>query len=725
MQPFSVHCETCGARLKVRDPAAVGEIHACPKCESMVHILPPASLGAAAAATAAETAAAPLPTAGQIVSPDFGSEIDELLDPTPTPAVLPAVEQTPQTPQTPTPAEAPAAEAPPAPPAAAAPESVQLPEFAVAQEQTSSATAEVVATESAAASFAFPEEPTPPVSSGFGLTGGLLSAMGQTSLLIWGSMAAVTLVALGAIGIAWSGPSTKGPTPAVAQQTSNKNTSAKATLPVVVETRKPAVEVVEQKSSAMEVAASLVVSPLPNDTLALNNAAPPPPLPALPSLPAEEVEPSLPEETPAAPDPDAPLPLLDPLAFDSANLDLLLIPTPATPPATTSAPLDAQKPALEEPAPGAPDPLRLALGSRPTRRFEPGSAVRGPSSVEAFTEGEVKTRLAMPLAEIRWTEVPLHQALAELGSLAGVPITLDPTALRMAASSAATPVSLVQNDATIEEIAAALAAKVRLTVAQQPGGLVVVKKGADLLRKVDYRVGDLLAAGDTDASALADLIRAMVAPESWAAGDKANLIVQGDSLSVEQPAALHYQILLFCERLRKARGLATRSRYPRSRIQVEPRLVALQARLSRPTTFAFVDWTPLVQVFDYWQESSDLVILVDWQALAAQDQRPMSTVVGSVNHLAWGDALDATLHPLDLDWVPVDDKTIQVTTRAAASREVWVEFYRATDVGKLRERIAQACDEISLDSLVIQTDAAGKLIIVRGNRQVHKAASSR
>ncbi len=41
MELFSVTCTTCRARLKVRDLAAIGQILACPKCQSMVQVAPP------------------------------------------------------------------------------------------------------------------------------------------------------------------------------------------------------------------------------------------------------------------------------------------------------------------------------------------------------------------------------------------------------------------------------------------------------------------------------------------------------------------------------------------------------------------------------------------------------------------------------------------------------------------------------------------------------------
>ncbi|MGB7323676.1 MAG: hypothetical protein WBD31_02305 [Rubripirellula sp.] len=42
-QPYAVQCPTCGSRLRVTDPAVIGTIAACPKCQSMVQIDPPAT----------------------------------------------------------------------------------------------------------------------------------------------------------------------------------------------------------------------------------------------------------------------------------------------------------------------------------------------------------------------------------------------------------------------------------------------------------------------------------------------------------------------------------------------------------------------------------------------------------------------------------------------------------------------------------------------------------
>src|SRR6186713_3206537 len=59
LQPFRITCETCRSRLKIRSADVIGQIHACPKCGSMVQVVPPAGWDPNSAALAAEQTSAP------------------------------------------------------------------------------------------------------------------------------------------------------------------------------------------------------------------------------------------------------------------------------------------------------------------------------------------------------------------------------------------------------------------------------------------------------------------------------------------------------------------------------------------------------------------------------------------------------------------------------------------------------------------------------------------
>lgn len=75
MEPFFLRCETCRARLRVRDERFLGQVQSCPKCGSMVQILAPAGWLAAGETTPASEAA----DVAAVESPSWGgSTVDTL-----------------------------------------------------------------------------------------------------------------------------------------------------------------------------------------------------------------------------------------------------------------------------------------------------------------------------------------------------------------------------------------------------------------------------------------------------------------------------------------------------------------------------------------------------------------------------------------------------------------------------------------------------------------------
>lgn len=69
MKLFSVQCTTCRARLRVRDEAAVGQVLACPRCGSMVHVVPPAGWRASQVFRADDDSAGDAASAGAEKAP--------------------------------------------------------------------------------------------------------------------------------------------------------------------------------------------------------------------------------------------------------------------------------------------------------------------------------------------------------------------------------------------------------------------------------------------------------------------------------------------------------------------------------------------------------------------------------------------------------------------------------------------------------------------------------
>src|SRR5207247_748683 len=147
-----------------------------------------------------------------------------------------------------------------------------------------------------------------------------------------------------------------------------------------------------------------------------------------------------------------------------------------------------------------------------------------------------------------------------LTDLASSGITLDPIALELVAASPRTTVTVNMQDTTLAKILQEAVGQKHLDVAAQGDGVRVVLPKPDERRATDFDVKDLVTG--TDAAAIGQLIEHFVAPATWkSAGGAGAIQVNGTTLHIEQSDAVRRQVVICCERLRLARGLALRSKY--------------------------------------------------------------------------------------------------------------------------------------------------------------------
>jgi hypothetical protein len=351
---------------------------------------------------------------------------------------------------------------------------------------------------------------------------------------------------------------------------------------------------------------------------------------------------------------------------------------------------------------------------------DPSVTVRvGPGATDAVRSRNVAEHLSLKVESLDLASVPLVQFAAITSEMGNVPVTIDPDALAMAGVSPRATLDVQARGTTLDKLLHAALAKVRLDFVERDGQVVIVNPNRDIRRGVDYDVGDLVEVGAKDATAVSELVQRFVAPESWQGGAGGGTIrVDGTKLHVEHANRVQIPILLFCERVRLARGLALRSRYPAERLSVESPYVKLSAKLSKPTTFTFLPWTRLADVVREWQASTGVTILVDWTALAKEELAPSTPIACSAINRPWDAALDSVLEPLGLAWWAVDAETIQITSHAALAGIERIEFYPAP------KRQAKSDDVAVSGASRVERDAVSGRLIVLGSPEVHRQLAS-
>lgn len=302
-------------------------------------------------------------------------------------------------------------------------------------------------------------------------------------------------------------------------------------------------------------------------------------------------------------------------------------------------------------------------------------------------ERDVASLLSQELAGISLERVPLHRFADEMAMLCGVSISLDPEALASLGLAVDQPVSVSTGPASIQAVLKSALAPLGLAAATVHNQLQITRAatGGGLI-KIRYSLDDLAGSEGSSIEVLAGLLRTHIVPGSWKEnGGRGQLTVTELAIEVDQSPLVHDQILVFCEKLRVARGQPTRTRFdaakpttarfhPR-RYDLAPRRTKAKSALSETVQASFVSPEPLSGIATVFGRQSRCVVLIDGPALAAAGLSSESAVALDAAGVPLADALARATEPLGLAWRAVDERTVEITTPVALATRPEVEFY--------------------------------------------------
>jgi hypothetical protein len=348
--------------------------------------------------------------------------------------------------------------------------------------------------------------------------------------------------------------------------------------------------------------------------------------------------------------------------------------TAKPPPGAVAPPPNAEeKPAVAaKPAPKADQPPT----AKPTAEM-PAEPAQEPAKPAAPVV-DLPTRLAAVIPEMDFPKTTLGELLPLIEAVSGVSVTLDLDALGRLGVTLNDRVNLRQSGKTVRELLDAVAAARGLVVTQVNNCVVLTSPEAERrsLKTIPYSVSDIAGIEPKNIAAFGDLVRMLVAPETWrTAGGQGTIKPSGDSLIVEQIDAVHGQLVDFCERLRAARGIPLRSRFNSEKFSLVTRTDRAMDVLSRPVTLNFFQPTPLGKILAGLSQGGQTKIVVDWAAQGVDGPASQPKGVLKAQGQTLGSALETLLRPLGLGFRAVDAGLLEVTTLKVIDQRLELEFY--------------------------------------------------
>ena len=349
---------------------------------------------------------------------------------------------------------------------------------------------------------------------------------------------------------------------------------------------------------------------------------------------------------------------------------------------------------------------------------------------------DIDARLADQIPEIEFPNVPLMKCLRFVSDFSTIPISIRPEALLFARRSPGSRIELRKQNSTVEEIVKEILDSLKLMYIIRDDQLIVTNKAPDSLglKEVTYRLHDLVGQEPTASQEWAELIRRLIAPNSWRKnGGTASITNQEGSLVVRQTGPRQWEVLELCEKLRVARGLSPKSGYRRDRFELTTRTQRARHKLSQPVKLNFRQPTRLVDILDRLGQETQSFVLVDWINLRDAGWSADVTATLRAQNVPLKKAIVDLLAPLGLAYRVVDATVLQVSTRDALQERYEVEFYRVVELlqngmadAQLMARIREVLGSqiFHADLGVLHLDVPSQCLIARLSQHDHQRLSA-
>lgn len=299
-------------------------------------------------------------------------------------------------------------------------------------------------------------------------------------------------------------------------------------------------------------------------------------------------------------------------------------------------------------------------------------------------------QLEMELHGVAIEPLPLSKFLDFISRLTKVAIHVEPAALRatnVSMSDLVTPsptATNVQNLLTETLLTMDLGFEVE-------GDLIVISfPNASIAESRDYDVSGLGVIGTANPELLTEVVKAMIAPESWSEGSGNSIGVTPGTITIVQRPLVHDQIAGFLAQWSAAvAGTEPPAGSVVSESEAESRARAKEL-LAKRISIERLQAIPLKQLASDLSEVSGGTILVDWQVLAADGWTGDTELPCNAFDQPLSVALDDTLHSAGLAFRVLDAQTLQITTLVDLLQSPEVRFY------DVRELVARGITDVEL-----------------------------
>ena len=297
---------------------------------------------------------------------------------------------------------------------------------------------------------------------------------------------------------------------------------------------------------------------------------------------------------------------------------------------------------------------------------------------------DIERQLGLPCAGLRYRDVSIIEILRDVTVISGIPISVDFASL--VRDGGASDKRLLPNinvdiaDTDFREAIELIAQEAGWTSSVTEAGVSLTGPNASKLQQKIIDLAPIATLGDDGLDGVVDSIKVMIATDSWFSEDQPfRLERNGTSLTVHHVPSVVKQVERFIDRISAAIQLTQQTTADADRDSLTesltPRLRRAASNIASPCELEIGSRATLGNLLNRIRQKTGVDVVTNWQTLAALEWTPQMTVPGNVSE----PTLDKMLRQLERSTgataIVLDAHTIELTHPVDALRRSYVEFY--------------------------------------------------
>ncbi|MGY8746694.1 MAG: hypothetical protein ACKVHR_01350 [Pirellulales bacterium] len=290
---------------------------------------------------------------------------------------------------------------------------------------------------------------------------------------------------------------------------------------------------------------------------------------------------------------------------------------------------------------------------------------------------EIEEQLELFVPGVKFdAPVPLQKILSDLSSLSGLPITIDARSIAVTGKPTNPEIKFEKSNASLKETLDDLLNPLEMQYRVDGNGLSIGVFPASKKTQKTFEFPTAIELSPESRMQLISEIQVLIAPESWVvANDPATIVLKDDQFVVHCSESVQNQVGELLAKLNASLTLQKNPTDPTANAELTSKWKSLAPGLAKNAQLKHSVQSEITVFLERLGEHTGITTILDFHAILGEGWGPQTSIPGNVVESTMQQTIKELTRSMNLAYTAVDNKTLLITTYDRSAQLVDLEVY--------------------------------------------------